>query len=185
LRQSRPTRGRQRLAMVTMSENIRLRLPDIVCLVEGLPARSLFGLSFMELQTRQAFSTCVRTVVECLNNNSMSFAGKYLHFTFPDLFPPWDRLVPQCINRLCSREVFTSADLQSNEPESYVRLCEQYQVIHNGLTADERVDILQHDFWSQPEAWRRTNSLVRIFDKALWMKEKLLAGNNGEQPTHP
>jgi len=45
LRQSRPAGGRQRLAMVTMSENIRLRLPDIVDLVEGLPTRTLFGLA--------------------------------------------------------------------------------------------------------------------------------------------
>jgi hypothetical protein len=42
----------------------------------------------------------------------MSFAGKYLHFIFPSIFPPWDSLALQAINTLSKQEIFPAKALK-------------------------------------------------------------------------
>jgi len=125
LRRSKPPAGRERRSLVRISEAIRSQLPDLARLVESLRSNSLFELDLSHPDVSHTISDCVKALVQCLNNNSMSFAGKYLHFIFPSLFPPWDSLVLQAINTLSKQEIFPAKALKAsglNTPEWYLRL---------------------------------------------------------------
>jgi hypothetical protein len=166
LRQSRPVGGTPRKSLYTISEAIRECLPALHETAQHLGDGSLATLDFADNNIRQRYSDLLHTVLDCLNNNSLSFAAKYLHFIFPGLFPIWDRLVPQAINDFVDHPLFPP-----NPPktiDNYLLLCAHYREVIADFTDDDIANILEQDFVSQPEDWRWHNTIVRILDKAYW-----------------
>jgi len=170
LRRSKPVGGRQRKTIFEISEGIRNILQQLHQAVAPFNEQDLFQLDITDPQIRQSISRALQLVLDSLNNNSLSFTGKYLHFAFPRVFPPWDKLVPQAINDIYDEEIFPENN--PNTPENYLLLCEKYQDIASQFTNEQIDSIKQHDFDSQPNGWRIKNTFVRILDKALWIYQK-------------
>jgi hypothetical protein len=56
--------------------------------------------------------------------------------------------------------------------ESYGRVITFYNEALGQLTDTQRADLVEHDFRTQPRSFQRRNTVVRIFDKYLWMEVK-------------
>jgi hypothetical protein len=169
LRRSRPVGAAERSGLKTISEKIRLKIPAMKDRIGELGIPDLFALDDIVLSEHGAIGLIVETILGCLDNNSLSFAGKYLHFSFPGLFPLWDSKVPHAIN--CYDEATFPPNPRTIN--HYLKLCRYYRKIRDDNLP--HVDqMLEADFISQPEGWKHMNTLVRVIDKALWIRGRQL-----------
>ena len=167
LRRGRPVGGLVRQTVFQISENIRNCLPQLSRIVAPIRESTLFELDFANQQVSESMSNALRAILDHLNNNALSFTGKYLHFLYPMVFPLWDRLVPQAINEIYDDEIFPENG--ANTPEYYLLLCQKYKEIAAHFSDTQLHGMIQQDHDSQPEGWRIQNTFVRILDKALWI----------------
>lgn len=170
LRQSRPVGNRPRKTIFEISEAIRNILQQLEHSVAPLDEHDLFQLDLTNEQVQHSISSTLQLVLNCLNNISLAFTGKYLHFVFPKVFPLWDHLVPQAVNDIYDDEIFPENN--TNTIENYLLLCQKYQQIASHFTEPEINEILQLDYETQPVDWKVENTFLRILDKALWMYQK-------------
>lgn len=168
LGRSRPPEGRGRKSLAEISEAIRGQLHIVEAELNKLSTRDLFALDLNRPIGASVIVECLKLIIECCNNNAISFATKYLHFTEPRLFALWDSNVRKSVRRFVPDLVIPSNGARNN----YVRLLEAYKRIWLGFSEVERASLLDEDFRTQPDQWQRRNTAVRLMDKILWAMEK-------------
>jgi hypothetical protein len=106
-----------------------------------------------------------------------SFATKFLHWCCPSSLPIVDNMSVKTMNRIVgSKSIWVpgpgSTTTQDLCRGSYGRVIRFYNEALAQLTPTERDALVAHDLQTQPRGFQRRNTVVRIFDKYLWMEVK-------------
>jgi len=177
LMRSKPPGNTKRMPLSEISENIRVSLNDIEQKIQELDSPDLMTADLEKEQIRQVIGDTITSVIDCCNNQALSFATKYLHFVYPAFFAPFDSIVPSIAGQL-----FPNLRFRGRKPtDRYMTLLEGHQRIWSGFTEKEQRKLLQHDFETQPARWQQHNTPVRIVDKILWSIGKKRQDENRAQ----
>ena len=163
LSKSKPRESKPRKSIADISEAIRTSLVIVEDELQNLTSQDLMVLDLQQEQVMGGIKRAVTIIVQCCNNESVSFATKYLHFAEPNLFAPWDSIVPKI-----ARDILPQLNFAGNALNQYLPLLKAHQIIWKGFSSEDGVTLTKHDFETQPQNWRKHNTPVRIVDKILW-----------------
>jgi len=142
--------------------------------VISLPTDSS-GLSIIVSSARQLLPHFLKA--PNARRTNYSFASKFLHWCCPLSMPIVDNMSVKTMNRLAGDGAIWVPHPGSTTTvekclDSYKKVIEFYNEVLAQRTDAQRAGLVEHDFESQPQGFRRRNTVVRILDKYLWMEVK-------------
>ena len=164
LMRSKPSGNTKRMLLSEISENIRVSLNDIEQKMHEFGSLDLMTVDLEDEQIQRVIEGVITSIIDCCNNQALSFSTKYLHFVYPAFFAPWDSIVPSIAGWL-----FPDLRFSGRKPaDKYMALLVAHQRIWSGFTEEEQRELLRYDFETQPARWQQHSTPVRIVDKILW-----------------